>query len=333
MMVCKPAKSPMEQQLKLSKDTGELLPDSSKYRRLISKLTYLTLSRLDITYAVNRLSQFLAKPRVPHMQVATRILQYVKGTPGQGIFFPSDSDLQLKAYCDADWARCPYIRKSLTRYYVFLGDALISWRSKKQSMVSRSMASTTCEVTWILFLLRDLQVKHEKLVLLYCDNQAALHIAANPVFHERSKHIEVDCHIVRNRVLDGTIKTFHVASKNQLADIFTKALGVDNYVRMVKKLGLINIFAHQVEYPEYIVDDQATRALLLRGGVKLDGINLNASDARTNASAVEDKSRIDTSTVKGKTTIPRVEHEVMDMGYLMETIEVIPYHDLFIHSY
>ena len=85
----------------------------------------------------------------------------------------------------------------------------------------RSMASTTYEVTWILFLLRDLLVKHEKSVLLYYDNQAALHIAANLVFHERSKHIEADCHIVRNRVLDGTIKTFHVASKNQVADIFT----------------------------------------------------------------------------------------------------------------
>ena len=133
----------------------------------------------------------------------------------------------------------------------------------------RSMASTTFEVTWILFLLRDLQAKHEKSVLLYCDNQVALHRATNPVFHERSKHIEADCHIVRNRVLDGTIKTFHVASKNQLADIFTKALGVDNYVRMVKKLELINIFAHQVEYPEYIVDDQAARTLLLRGVLNL----------------------------------------------------------------
>ena len=267
-------------------------------------------------------------------QATTRILQYVKGTPGQGIFFPSDSYLQFRAYHDANRARCPNTRKSLIGYCVFLGDALISWRSKKQSVVSRSsveaeyrsMASTTYEVTWILFLLRDLQVKHEKSVLLYYDNQGALHIAANLVSHERSKHIEGECHIVRNRVLDGTIKTFHVASKNQLADIFTKALGVDNYVRMVKKLGLINIFAHQVQYLEYIVDDQATRALLLRGGVKLDEINLNVGDARTNASDVEDKSRIDTSAMKGKTTIPKIEHEVMDMSYLMETIEAIPYY-------
>ena len=74
----------------------------------------------------------------------------------------------------------------------------------------RSMSTTTCEVTWLLFLLKDLHVKHDKPILLYCDNQAALHIAANPVFHERSKHIEADCHIVRNKVLDGTIKTCKV---------------------------------------------------------------------------------------------------------------------------
>ena len=128
MLGCKPAKTPMEQQLKLSKCDGELLKDAGQYRRLIGKLMYLTLSRPDITYAMHRLSQFLAQSRVPHMKVATRILQYIKGTPGQGVFFPVDLGLQLKAFCDANQAGYPDTRKSLAGYCVFLGNALISWR-------------------------------------------------------------------------------------------------------------------------------------------------------------------------------------------------------------
>ena len=178
------------------------------------------MSRPNIAYNVHKLSQFLSQPRVPHMKAATRILQYIKGTLGQGVFFPLESDLQLKAFCDADWAGCPDTRNSLTRYCVFLGNALVSWRSKKQKVVSRSstkagyrsMVTTTCEVTWFLYLLKDLHISHEKLVLMYYDNQAALHIFANPVFHKMSKHIDADCHIVRNKVLDGTIKTFYVSS-------------------------------------------------------------------------------------------------------------------------
>ena len=102
MIGCKPTKTPMEQQLKLSKSDGELLKDSGQFRRLIGKLMYLTLSRPDITYVVHRLSQFLSQPRVPYMKATTRILQYLKGTLGQGVFFPVDSDLQLKTYCDVD---------------------------------------------------------------------------------------------------------------------------------------------------------------------------------------------------------------------------------------
>ena len=132
----------------------------------------------------------------------------------------------------------------------------------------RSMTSTTCEVTWLLYLLKDLHVSYDKPVLMYCDNQAALHIAANPVFHERFKHIEANCHIVRNRVLDGTIKTFHLTSRNQLVDIFTKALGVDNFLRLLKRLGVINIFTQTIQYPEYSSQNPVARALLLRGSVE-----------------------------------------------------------------
>ena len=259
MFGCKPVKSRMEQQLKLSKANGELLKDARQYRRLIGKLMYLTLSRPDIAYVVHRLSQYLAQPRIPHMKATTRILQYFKGTPGQGVFFPIELDLQLKALCDADQAGYPNTRKSLIVYCVFLGDSLISWRSKKQDIVSKSsaeaeyisMATTTCEVTWLLYLLRDLHIPHEGPVLLYCDNQVAIHIAANPIFHERSKHIEADCHIVGNSVLDGTIKMFYVSSKNQLADIFTKAIGVDQFSKLLARLGVINIFSHKIQYPEY----------------------------------------------------------------------------------
>ncbi|KAL5575746.1 hypothetical protein UlMin_017445 [Ulmus minor] len=175
----------MEPNLKLSQDEGDLLPDASLYRRLIGKLLYLTITRPDLSYAVNRLSQFLSQPRLPHFKAVQRVLQYVKGTPGQGLFLPSKSDV----FSDADWAGCADSRRSISGYCVFLGDSLISWKSKKQATVSRSsaeaeyrsMANATCELTWLLSLLKELGVNHARPALLYCDNQATLHIATNPV--------------------------------------------------------------------------------------------------------------------------------------------------------
>ena len=134
------------------------------------------------------------------------------------------------------------------------------------------MASTCCEITWLFFLFEDFIIQHSKAALLYCDNKAALHIAANPVFHERTKYIKVDCHLIREKIQAGMIKTFHVKTDMQLADVFTKALGVSAFMNLINRLGLLNIFSNCIIYPKPFQDTEAIStseaALVLRGTVK-----------------------------------------------------------------
>ncbi|KAK2974296.1 hypothetical protein RJ640_016782 [Escallonia rubra] len=202
----KPCNTPMNPSVHLTKDDGDRLDDPEKYRRLVGKLNYLIVTRPDIAYAVSTVRQFMSEPTVKHWAALEQILCYLKGAPGLGLLYSNHGHSYIECFSDADWAGSKLDRKSTTGYCVFVGGNLVSWKSKKQSVVSRSsaeseyraMAQSTCEVMWICHLLEEISLKPPLPAKLWCDNQVARHIASNPVYHERTKHIEVQ----RNRVFN-----------------------------------------------------------------------------------------------------------------------------------
>jgi hypothetical protein len=189
----------------------------------------------------------MAAPRSLHYATVLRILRYLKGTLFHGLHFSSQSSLTLQAYFDADWAGDPTNRRSTTWYCFLLGDSLISWHSKKQSIVVRSskeaeyraLADTTAELLWLRWLFQDLGIDCSTAVPIYCDNRSAIQIAHNDVFHERTKHIEIDCHFVHHHLLQGTLQLRSVSSQDQLANIFTKPMPPGHFRDLISKLKLV----------------------------------------------------------------------------------------------
>lgn len=248
----KPSSIPIEQNHKLLDNQSELLSlsDASTYRQLVGRLIYLTITRPDLSYSVHVLSQFMNSPRVDHMQAIFKVLRYIKQAPGQGLLISATSPLNLRAYCDSDWGGDPLTRHSLTGYCIMLGQSLVSWKCKKQHTTSRSsaeaeyraMADTCCEVIWLVAVLKDLLVFPKLPVPFYCDSQSAIYIASNPVYHERTKHIEIDCHLVREQLEKGLLIPTHISTSAQPVDMFTKALGSASLALFTSKLNVCNIF-------------------------------------------------------------------------------------------
>ncbi|XP_058754773.1 uncharacterized mitochondrial protein AtMg00810-like [Vicia villosa] len=239
--------SPLELNVKYAPSDGVPLSDPTLYRTLVGSLVYLTITRPDIAYAIHVVSKFVVAPTIVHWATVLRICRNLRGTQFQSLLFPSSSSLELRAYSDADWAGDPTDRKSTTGFCIFLGDSLISWKSKKQDIVShssteaeyRAMASTTTEIVWLRWLLSDMGVILSEPTPMYCDNKSAIQIAHNSVFHERTKHIEIDCHFTRHHLQHGTITLPFISSTLQVADLFRKTHSIKRFRFLIDKLSML----------------------------------------------------------------------------------------------
>lgn len=239
MKDCTPCKTPVDTAGKLSSTSGIALTaeEASSYRSIVGALQYLTMTRPDLQYAVQQACLHMQNPSTTHQALVKRILRYVRGTCTLGLHLRCSSKLDVVAYSDADWAGCPDTRCSTSGYCVYLGDAMVSWSSKRQSTVSRSsaeaeyrgVANAVAESTWLCQLLGELGCKQEKAMVVFCDNVSACYMSSNPIHHRRTKHIELDVHFVREKVALGKCRVLHVPTDQQFADVMTKGLPTSNF--------------------------------------------------------------------------------------------------------
>jgi hypothetical protein len=231
MSDCMPCTTPVEVNPKLPSN-GTPVSDPTNYRSLAGALQYLTFTRPDIAYVVQQVCLHMHDPREPHLAALKRILQYIRGTLHLGLFLRPTSQTELVVHSDANWAGYSDTRRSTSGYVVFFGDNLIYWSSKRQNTVSRfsaeaeyrAIANAVAEATWLRQLLTELHAPMPKKTLVYCDNISFVYMSSNPVQHQRTKHVEIDIHFVREHVALGNVCVLHVPTTSQFADVFTKGL-------------------------------------------------------------------------------------------------------------
>jgi hypothetical protein len=197
MLNCNPCTTPIDTKPKLSSATGRSVRNATEFRSLAGALRYLTITRPDISYAVQQICLFMHDPKEPHLQLLKRVLRYLHGTMSYGLHISKSSSVDIVAYSDADWAGCPDTRRSTSGYCVYLGDNLVAWSSKRQHTVSQSsaeaeyrvVANAVSETYWLRQLLQELRRPTQKATVVFCDNISAQYLVTNPVQHQRTKHI------------------------------------------------------------------------------------------------------------------------------------------------
>ena len=249
MEECNSAKTPMECRLRLSREGEGEEVESTYFRKLISCLRYLTLTRPDLINSISYLSRFMSKPYSDHMAAAKRVLRYVKGTTDYGLVYKSDKESRVIGFCDSNYAGDQDDRKSTSGYIFFFGSNPIAWNCSKQKVVALSSCeaeyisstSAVCQGVWMSRFMHELMEEFIENFDLCIDNKSAIEISRNPVYHGRTKHIEVRYHFIPNCVEENKVKVMYIRTEDQIADLFTKPLGITKFLEVRKKIGIVKV--------------------------------------------------------------------------------------------
>ncbi|KAH9794830.1 hypothetical protein KPL71_005024 [Citrus sinensis] len=255
MQNCKETETPFSTGYKLERiakgSLGAEFENPTLYRSLVGGLQYLVLTRPDIAYSVHKLNQYLSAPTLQHWLACKNVLRYLQATITYGLYIQQEGTLEtigLTRYSDADWASDIDDRKSIGAYCIFLGNNLISWSSKKQAIVAKSsteseyraLSAASSELTWLQSLCYELKIIKLPTPVLWCDNQSAGDLAKNPVFHSKTKHIELDVHYIRDKVLNKELEVRCIPTEEQVADVLTKPLSFPKFSYFRSKLNVVN---------------------------------------------------------------------------------------------
>jgi len=239
-------RNPIVPGCKLVKDEGGVKVDNTHFKQMVGSLMYLTATRPDMMFVVSLISRYMENPTELHLQVAKRVLRYLKGTLDFGIFYNKGRNNDLVAYTDSDYAGDLGDRKSTSGYVFLLSSGTISWLSKKQPVVSLSTteaefivaASYACQIVWLKRVLEKLGLNQDKTTIIHCDSSSAIKLSKNPVMHGRSKHIDVRFHFLRELTKAGTVELIYCNTQDQIADIMTKPLKLEAFLKLRALLGV-----------------------------------------------------------------------------------------------